>query len=64
VNFALRWPGHFTAMFNLAPQSGEGRLQVDNGGSAGEMAFQTLVGVSFNVRTKKPFQKETRYPLH
>src|SRR5260370_39633025 len=27
VNFALRWPGHFTAMFDLAPQSGEDRLQ-------------------------------------
>jgi Tetracyclin repressor-like, C-terminal domain len=63
VNFALRWPGHFTAMFDLAPQSGEGRLQVDNGGSAGEMAFQTLVGVIVQCLNEKAFPEGTPLPF-
>jgi AcrR family transcriptional regulator len=63
VNFALRWPGHFTAMFNLAPQSGEGRLQVDNGGSPGEMAFQTLVGVIVQCQNEKAFPEGNPLPF-
>lgn len=55
VNFALRWPGHFTAMFDLAPQRGEGRLQADNRASAGDMAFQTLVGFIAQCQNEKVF---------
>jgi AcrR family transcriptional regulator len=63
VNFALRWPGHFTAMFDLAPQSGEGRLQVDDGASAGEMAFQTLVGVIVQCQNEKVFPEGNPLPF-
>jgi AcrR family transcriptional regulator len=63
VDFALRWPGHFTAMFDLAPQSGEGSLPVDNGGSAGEMAFQTLVGVIVQCQNEKAYPEGTPLPF-
>ena len=62
VNFALRWPGHFTAMFDLAPQSGEGRLQVDDGASAGEMAFRTLVEVIVQCQNEKAFPEGNPVP--
>jgi hypothetical protein len=62
ANFALRWPGHFTAMFDLAPQSGEGRLQVDNRASAGEPAFQTLVGVIVQCQNEKAFPEGNPLP--
>ena len=55
VNFALCWPGHFTAMFDLAPQRGEGRLQADNRASAGDIAFQTLVGFIAQCQNEKVF---------
>jgi AcrR family transcriptional regulator len=63
VNFALRWPGHFTAMFDLAPQSGESRLQVDNAASAGEMAFQTLVGFIVQCQNEKVFPEVEPLPF-
>jgi AcrR family transcriptional regulator len=59
VNFALRWPGHFTAMFDLAPQSGE----VDTGASTGEMAFQTLVGVIVQCQNEKAFPEGNPLPF-
>ena len=63
VNFALRWPGHFTAMFDLAPQSGEDRLPVDHGASAGKMAFQTLVGVTVQCQNEKAFPEGNPLPF-
>ena len=63
VNFALRWPGHFTAMFDLAPQSGEGSPQVDNAALAGEMAFQTLVGFIVQCQNEKVFPEVDPLPF-
>jgi|HubBroStandDraft_6_1064221.scaffolds.fasta_scaffold736197_1 AcrR family transcriptional regulator len=63
VNFALRWPGHFTAMFDLAPQRGEGRLQADNRASAGDMAFQTLVGFIAQCQNEKVFPEGDPLPF-
>jgi AcrR family transcriptional regulator len=63
VNFALRWPGHFTAMFDLAPRSGEGSLQVDDAASAGEMAFQTLVGFIVQCQNEKVFPEVDPLPF-
>jgi AcrR family transcriptional regulator len=63
VSFALRWPGHFTAMFDLAPQFGEDRLPVDNGASAGETAFQTLVGVIVQCQNEKAFPEGNPLPF-
>jgi AcrR family transcriptional regulator len=63
VNFALRWPGHFTAMFDLAPRSGEGSLQVDDAASAGGMAFQTLVGFIVQCQNEKVFPEGDPLPF-
>ena len=63
VNFALRWPGHFTAMFDLAPQRGEGRLQADNRASAGDLAFQTLVGFIAQCQNEKVFPEGDPLPF-
>src|SRR5260370_42330597 len=63
VRFALRWTGHFTAMFDLAPQSGEDRLQADNGASAGGMAFQTLLGAIVQCQNEKAFPEGNPLPF-
>ena len=63
VNFALRWPGHFTAMFDLAPQPGEGRLPADKVTSAGDIAFQTLVGFVVQCQNEKAFPEGDPLPL-
>lgn len=55
VSFALRWPGHFTAMFDLAPLPGEARLAAESGVSPGDKAFQTLVGVVVQCQNEKAF---------
>ena len=63
VNFALRWPGHFTAMFDLAPQPGESRLPAEQVTSAGDTAFQTLVGFVVQCQNEKFFPEGDPVPL-
>jgi AcrR family transcriptional regulator len=63
VNFALRWPGHFTAMFDLAPQPGAGRLPADHSVSAGDLAFQTLVGFIVQCQNEKVFPQGDPLPF-
>jgi AcrR family transcriptional regulator len=58
VDFALHWPGHFLAMFDLAPPSEE---QIKEG-DAGQKAFQTLLGFIVESQSEGAFPGGDPYP--
>jgi AcrR family transcriptional regulator len=59
VDFALHWPGHFQAMFDLSPEPGEQVKQ----GVAGENAFQTLLGFIVESQSERAFPAGDPYPM-
>ena len=59
VDFALHWPGHFQAMFDLSPETGVQFKQ----GVASENAFQTLLGFIVESQSEGAFPAGDPYPL-
>jgi AcrR family transcriptional regulator len=55
VDFALHWPGHFLAMFDLSPQKDETE--------AGERASQTLLDLIIECQNEGAFPAGDPYPI-
>jgi AcrR family transcriptional regulator len=59
VDFALHWPGHFQAMFDLSPQPEEPCKEQ----TAGANAFQTLLGFIVESQSECAFPAGDPYPM-